>query len=142
MLPLLLADAAPPAVSTTEGLITAVIAVLVPIMVKIMRDWLKDNADRHLATVQAATRLAFWLTEEAKKLWPAKVPNALLFAEGEFLRVLQAQNITPTPVELVLARATWGASHGETKVAAELANVAKTTVNIPPRVPLSQLPPL
>lgn len=137
MLPLLLADAASPAVSSTEGLISAVLMVLVPIMVKVLRDWWKDEADRRLEKIQAGAKMAFWLTEEAKRLWPDKVPSAVLFAEGKFLEVLAAQGISPSSAEVTLAKASWGATHGAETVTAELANMPRvTTVNLPPRAPL------
>lgn len=124
-----------PGPSATEGLIGAVMTLLVPIVVKVLRDWWKDNADRRLEKVQMVAKLAFWLTEEAKRLWPDKVPNALLFAEGKFLELLRAQGINPTPAEITLAKATWGATNGVETVTARLAGAVSTKdVQLTPEV--------
>ncbi len=108
--------------NTTELVIGAVLAIAVPLFVRVAREWWKDRADSRLGTILNVARMVFWLTEEAKRLWPDKVPNALTFAEAKFIELLQAQGITPTPAERVLAKASWAALHGEGKVMAELAS--------------------
>lgn len=133
---LLLADAVPPPnVSTSEAIVGAVITLAVPMILKFLRDWWKDEGDRRLAIVNAAARTAFFATEEAKALWPDKVPKALLYAEGKFLEVLATQGLSPSADELARARLNWGAAHGETKVAAKLATLGAPLVLPGPQTP-------
>lgn len=122
----------PPPQSTTEMLIAAVMTFLVPILLRLWKDWQKDKAESRLQTITGMARLVYGLTEEAKRLWPDKVSSTVLFAEQKFIELLAAQGVTPTPAELTLAKAMWGNAHGLDKVQEELASAAAPVVRVAP----------
>lgn len=126
-------EAPPNNIAAAIGLI---IAAAIPLLAKAFRDWQKDNADRRLSLILAGARMAYWLTEEAKRLFPDKLKDlggTISFAEAKFIEALSAQGVTPTEDEKALVRLHWGAQHGAEKVREELAETAGVAAALPPR---------
>jgi hypothetical protein len=102
--------------TTSEAIIGAVLALLVPILVKLVKDWRQEKAESDLALVFQVAKTVFWLTEEAKRLWPDKVPDAVAFATAKFVELMAAHGKVASPTQITLAKAQWGALHGASLV--------------------------
>lgn len=111
----------PPAGSPL-AIVLAVLTIALPIAVNAYRGFRKDKADAELNAVHAVARTTFFATEEAKRLYPDKVPDTLRYAEAKFIEIYSAQmKQAPSEAQITLAKAQFSALHGESKVREELA---------------------
>lgn len=109
--------------STANIVVYGLFVIALPLFLRVFLQWQesrgadkREAAEKRLGQVLQLAEWAFWLTEEAKKMYPAAVPDSVLFAEAKLIAALEAVGIKPTAAELSLARSKWGAMHGQTKV--------------------------
>lgn len=110
--------------TTGQAILAAILGLVVPLLVKLFKDWQKDKAEARLLLIEKGIQLSFWATVEAKKLWPERVPDTVAFAQAKLLELLATEKIKPTDAEIARAKIAWGALNGETKTKEDIASTA------------------